>query len=72
MILPTIFEKDFSEIKRKIKLVEGVADMIQIDFADGKLVDGETFLEIENTYHSITVAHIKYFNPLFTGIPDNT
>ena len=46
MIIPGIFEIDFEEIKRKIKLVESATRLIQIDFADGELVDGKTFLDI--------------------------
>lgn len=47
MIIPTILEKDFEEVKRKIKLVEEFVPMIQIDFADGVSVEGETFLDFE-------------------------
>ena len=46
MIIPGIFEIDFEEIKRKIKLVESATRLIQIDFADGELVDGKTLLDI--------------------------
>ena len=46
MIIPGIFESDFEVIKSKIKLVEPATRLIQIDFADGELVDGKTFLDI--------------------------
>jgi len=46
MIIPGIFESDFEEIKRKIKTVETAARLIQIDIADGALVDGKTFLDL--------------------------
>jgi ribulose-phosphate 3-epimerase len=45
MIIPTILEKDFEEVKRKISLVDGDVELIQIDIADGILVEGTTFLE---------------------------
>lgn len=43
MIIPVVLEKDFKTIEQKIKLVEDVAKLIQIDVADGKLVNGRTF-----------------------------
>lgn len=46
MIIPAIFEKDFEEIENKIKQIEEVTKRIQIDVADGKLVNGVTFLDI--------------------------
>ncbi|HLB51479.1 hypothetical protein A3F07_02630 [candidate division WWE3 bacterium RIFCSPHIGHO2_12_FULL_38_15] len=46
MIIPGIFESDFEEIKRKIKLVDSAARLIQVDVADGELVDGKTFTDI--------------------------
>ena len=46
MIIPGIFESDFEVIKSKIKLVEPATRLIQIDFADGELVDGKTLLDI--------------------------
>jgi ribulose-phosphate 3-epimerase len=46
MIIPGIFEKDFEEVKRKIALIDSIAKLIQIDIADGEMVDGSTFLEI--------------------------
>ncbi len=42
-IVPGIFERDFSEVTRKLALIEDVAPLVQIDIADGKLVDGKTF-----------------------------
>lgn len=46
MIIPTILEQNFDEVKRKISLVDGDAELIQIDIADGILVDGKTILDI--------------------------
>jgi ribulose-phosphate 3-epimerase len=47
MIIPVILEKNLEDIEHKIKIVDSFADLIQLDLADGKLVDGETFLDIE-------------------------
>lgn len=67
MIIPGILEKTFEEIKSNISLVEGVADLIHIDFADGKLVNGETSLEVERLNEIETSAslelHLMVQNP---------
>jgi pentose-5-phosphate-3-epimerase len=47
MIIPTIFEKDFSEVQTKIKLIEGAVEKVQIDIADGVFVDGITFQDTQ-------------------------
>ena len=68
MIIPGILEKDFTEVINKIKLVEDFTTMIQIDMADGKLVEGETFFEIERIAEIKTKAkievHLMVENPL--------
>ena len=46
MIIPVILETDFEEIKRKVSLVENTVTLVQIDFVDGKLTNGLTFLDI--------------------------
>ncbi len=46
MIIPGILKLEFEEAKRKIQLVEQFAQTIQIDIADGILVDGKTFLDL--------------------------
>lgn len=46
-IIPAILEKDVSEIERKIHLVEGLVDWVQIDIADNSLVPNTTFLDPE-------------------------
>ena len=43
MIIPGILEKDFNKVENNIRLVDNEAVVIQIDLADGKLVDGLTF-----------------------------
>ncbi|MDC0448987.1 LOG family protein [bacterium] len=45
-IIPTLFEIDPQELARKAKLVENDVDLLEVDIADGKLVDGETFLDL--------------------------
>lgn len=46
MIIPTILEKNLEEIKRKISLVDGLCEFIQIDIADGKFIGESTFANI--------------------------
>jgi ribulose-phosphate 3-epimerase len=67
MIIPGILEKDFEEIVRKVKKVEQFASLIQIDIADGKLVDGETIRSVKildqlKTKASLEV-HLMVENP---------
>ena len=68
MIIPVILEQDFTEVKRKISLVENVADLIQIDIADGKLVRGTTFLDVfgldEIETSSVFELHLMVEKPL--------
>lgn len=42
-IIPAILEHEFSEIEKKIRLVEGLVSWVQIDLADGELVANTTF-----------------------------
>lgn len=44
-VIPAILEKDFSEIEKKIRLVEGLVNWVQIDIADDTLVPNTTFLD---------------------------
>lgn len=46
-IIPAILEKEFAEIEKKIHLVEGLIDWVQIDIADNTLVPNTTFLDAE-------------------------
>jgi ribulose-phosphate 3-epimerase len=68
MIIPAIFEKEFNNVLHKVKLVEGEARLIQIDIADGKLVDGNTFQDISKLDEIQTDAsfeiHLMVENPL--------
>lgn len=47
MIIPVILEKDFDEIVKRVEGIESQVGMIQIDFCDGKAVNGKTFLDIK-------------------------
>ena len=71
MIIPAILEENLSEINRKISLVEGLTDKIQIDVCDGVFVEEETFLDISkiNTKAKIEF-HLMVANPMqFVDIP---
>src|SRR3989344_5086066 len=41
-VIPAILEKDFSEIEKKIRLVENLVEWVQIDVADGLLVPNDS------------------------------
>lgn len=59
MIIPVILEPTFEKAAEKIKLIEDVAPIIQIDIADNKLVDGKTFQEIERLDSLKTKAELQ-------------
>ncbi|KKS30969.1 hypothetical protein A2380_04040 [candidate division WWE3 bacterium RIFOXYB1_FULL_43_24] len=48
MIIPAILEKKPEEIKRKIALIDGQCEYIQIDIADGKFVSESSYANIED------------------------
>ena len=48
MIIPVILENDFEEIVKKLSIAEKFSDLIQIDFVDGKLFEGSTYLKIQD------------------------
>ena len=41
-IIPAILEKDITQVQKKLDLVKDVAELAQIDIADGKFVDNTT------------------------------
>lgn len=47
MIIPTILEKNLEEIQKKLSALDDTAPLVQVDMADGDLVEGKTFLDIE-------------------------
>jgi ribulose-phosphate 3-epimerase len=67
MIIPVILEQDFNEVLKKLELIDGAAELIQIDIADGVLEEGKTFLETEklNNIHtkSALEVHLMVKNP---------
>ena len=46
-IIPAILAKSLEEFSDKIKKVENLVEMVQIDVADGKFVPNETFNDVE-------------------------
>lgn len=44
-VIPAILEKEFPEIEKKIHLVEGLVNWVQIDIADNTLASNTTFLD---------------------------
>ncbi len=67
-IFPSIFEDSLSEINNKIKMSQKYFDVIQIDFADGKLVDGKTYLDMYELGNIKSTSkfemHLMLDNPL--------
>lgn len=67
MIIPGILEPTFKKVAEKIKTVDEISTIIQIDIADNKLVNGKTFREVEklrglNAKSDLTV-HLMVKNP---------
>lgn len=46
-VIPAILEKEFPEIEKKVRLISGLVDWVQIDIADNTLVPNTTFLDPE-------------------------
>lgn len=57
-VIPAILEKEFPEIEKKIHLVEGIVDWVQIDIADNTLVPNSTFLDPEPFRDLILQNHV--------------
>lgn len=47
MIIPAILEKNLGDIKKKIALIDGNCEYIQIDICDGKFVSQSSFANLE-------------------------
>ncbi|MBW6441562.1 hypothetical protein K0B04_01460 [Patescibacteria group bacterium] len=47
MIIPGILEENFDEVKNKIRLIEEVAQTIQLDILDNTIVEGKTFTNLK-------------------------
>lgn len=48
MIIPTILERSWEEIEKKLEIYKEFANTIHIDFIDGKFMDNTTFLEFDS------------------------
>ncbi|MCR4264146.1 MAG: ribulose-phosphate 3-epimerase [Candidatus Roizmanbacteria bacterium] len=59
-VIPGIFEKDFSKIERRAKLVSPFVDWIQIDIADNKLVPNNSLLDPEPFRKLISETNVNY------------
>jgi ribulose-phosphate 3-epimerase len=68
MIIPGIFEQNFEAVEKKVHSVEEFAPLIQIDIADGILVDGKTFDNVkklgEIQTNSSFEIHLMVENPI--------
>lgn len=67
-VIPAILEKEFSEIEKKIRLVEDLVSWVQIDVADGELVPNTTFSD-PSTFESLKTSlnlelHLMVKDPL--------
>lgn len=67
-VIPAILEKDFAEIEKKIRLVDGLVNWVQIDCADDTLVPNATFLD-PTPFASLSTsvkleAHLMVKDPL--------
>jgi ribulose-phosphate 3-epimerase len=82
MIIPGILEETFEKTVQRIKSIEEVSLEIQIDIADGDLVEGKTFQDIEelntlNTKSSLSIHFMvknpaEYISKSMTLTPINT
>lgn len=67
-IAPSILEKDWEEIEKKLKICQGFARTIHVDFIDGKFAPNVTFLD-PNPFKAyseyfILEAHLMVEDPL--------
>jgi len=46
MVIPGIFEETTEKARQEIELVGNIAPKVQLDIADGLMVDGKTFLDL--------------------------
>jgi ribulose-phosphate 3-epimerase len=65
-IIPAILEKDFNELQKKVALVDGLAELIQIDIMDGQYVESKSVSleELLNLKHLAKLEiHLMVNNP---------
>ncbi|MCA9308056.1 RpiB/LacA/LacB family sugar-phosphate isomerase [candidate division WWE3 bacterium] len=58
-LIPTILETDLTKIRDLLQSLETVTDLIQIDIADNKLVQGLTYLDINKILEIPTSAELE-------------
>jgi ribulose-phosphate 3-epimerase len=67
MIIPGILEETFDQAQTKYNQVASFADIVQLDIADGILVEGKTFLSVEQlidlTGHAKLQVHLMVQKP---------
>jgi len=68
-IIPTIFEKEFLEAERRIKLIKDLTTWMQIDVIDGKFLSGKTFelellTRVEGIEKNLLDIHLMVENPI--------
>ena len=49
-IIPAILESDWASVENKIKLVEGLADWVQLDVSDGQFVSNKTWANPQDLF----------------------
>lgn len=59
MIIPTILEKDFAEVEKKVKVLDKVAPIIQVDIVSSEMVNGSTFSDVKKIEELDTTANIE-------------
>lgn len=66
IIIPAILTKDLADLKRKLKMIEGLADWVQIDIMDGKFVENTSvsLRDLEKIKIPFNLElHLMVFNP---------
>ncbi len=65
-IVPTILTKTFNEFKVRLKVAESIADLVQIDCADGKFVKNKTFYSVRKV-KSLTAKRYPAMREKYEG-----
>ena len=73
MIIPVILENSLEEVEGRIRQIESATSLIQIDFADGVLTNGTTYLDLEKILQIDTRAqydiHLMVQDPFAYLLP---
>ena len=59
MVIPGIFEETIEKAGQRINLVGNLASKVQLDIADGLMVDGKTFLDLHFLFDITSQAEIQ-------------